>query len=134
MSDMSEHETASMTEYDCNAHCAQCPGTGWFWGGSKCFNQYHRTRACPVPDEAARPGPARALRPPLALARPAPDPYKVVKEEIRAAYSRGQTLTEIGNDLNRRGVLPKRGSHFYPAIVRTVVLQVPREKRAKLAA
>jgi hypothetical protein len=69
---MSENETARAPEYDCNAHCreTECPGTGWEWNGLKCFNQWGRPRACPVPDDTARlPGP-RALRPPM---RP-PDP------------------------------------------------------------
>lgn len=67
---MNEDDTTPAPEVDCNAHCQCCPGTGWLWDNRKCFNQYHRVRPCPVPDDTARqPGP-RALRPPM---RP-PDP------------------------------------------------------------
>jgi len=75
-------------------------------------------RAIPVP-EARYPN-GVPLRPPLAVAAPAPDPFEAVKEEIRVAFSQGQTLTAICNDLNQRGVLPKRASHWYPAILRLI--------------
>jgi hypothetical protein len=66
--------------------------------------------------------PFLAQRPPQA---PAPDTeaFEAVKAAIRLAYSQGKTLTEIARDLNARGVLPRRSDHWYPAIVRSVVLQ-----------
>jgi hypothetical protein len=75
-------------------------------------------RAIPVPD--ARYPNGVPLRPSLAVAAPAPDPFEAVKEEIRAAFGQGQTLTAIANDLNQRGVLPKHASRWYPAIVRGI--------------
>jgi hypothetical protein len=91
---------------------------------------------CPIPD-APRPGNG-PLRPPLAprpVAAPIPDPFEAVKEEIRLAYSQGQTLTAIANDLNSRGILPKRSSRWYPAIVSGIITRAPREQApAKLAA
>ena len=86
---------------------------------------------CLIPD-TPRPGNG-PLRPPL---RPAPAPVPIpdpVKEGIRLAYSQGQTLTAIANDLNSRGILPKRSSRWYPAIVLGVIQRAPRAP-AKLAA
>jgi hypothetical protein len=79
------------------------------------------TRPTPIPDALYPNG--VPLQPPLAprpVATPALDPFEAVKEEIRAAFSQGQTLTAIANDLNRRGVLPKRASRWYPAIVQSI--------------
>jgi len=94
-----------------------------------------RVAVLPFPVQPARLG--TPLRPPLAprsVAAPIPDPFEAVKEEIRLAYSQGQTLTAIANDLNSRGILPKRAPKWYAAIVLKVVLQIPRSERIKLAA
>ncbi len=83
-------------------------------------------RPCPVPDRGHRNG--TPLRPPLAprpVAAPIPDPIEAVQEGIRLAYSLGQTLTAIANDLNSRGVLPKRSSRWYPAIVSGIITRAP---------
>lgn len=85
----------------------------------------------PSPVPAERYANGRPLIPPIAPRLeqpPAPDPYEVLKEEIRLAYSQGQGLTAIARDLNSRGVLPKRALRWYPSIVRTVILQAPREQ------
>ncbi len=92
---------------------------------------------CPVPEHRGHRN-GTPLCPPLApclVAAPIPDPFEAVKEGIRLAYSQGQTLTAIANDLNRRGVLPKRSSRWYPAIVSGIITRAPREPApAKLAA
>ena len=95
-----------------------------------------RVAVLPFPIQPARLG--TPLRPPLAprpVAVPIPDPFEAVRKEIRLAYSQGQTLTAIANDLNRRGVLPRRASSWYPAIVLGIIQRAPRESApAKLAA
>lgn len=80
-------------------------------------------RAIPVPDAPYPNG--IPLRPPLAVVAPAPDTFEAVKAEIRASFSRGLTLTAIANDLNQRGVLPKRASRWYPSIVRRITGPCP---------
>jgi hypothetical protein len=78
-------------------------------------------RAIPVPDALFPNG--EPLRPPMAprpTAAPVPDPFQAVKEHIRVSFSQGRTLTAIANDLNQRGVLPKRAARWYPAIVRGI--------------
>jgi hypothetical protein len=95
-----------------------------------------RVAVLPFPVQPARLG--TPLRPPLAVRPVAPAPVPIldpVKEGIRLAYSQGQTLTAIANDLNSRGILPKRSSRWYPAIVLGVIQRAPRAPApAKLAA
>jgi len=85
-----------------------------------------RVAVLPFPIQPARLG--TPLRPPLAprpVAVPIPDPFEAVRKEIRLAYSQGQTLTAIANDLNSRGILPKRSSRRYPAIVSGIITRAP---------
>jgi hypothetical protein len=74
------------------------------------------TRPIPIPNAVYPNG--VPLRPPVRpVSAPITDPFEVVKEEIRAAFRQGQTLTGICNDLNQRGVLPKNAAKWYPAIL-----------------
>ena len=130
---------------DVNAHCLECPGTGWLWNGDKCFKLNGRPRACPVPQET-RPGP-RALRPPLAAARAPQVPVAVplapvlitpepappasfdifdkvaVARQIRAWYSAHHTPRIIAVWLNRLAVPNERASHWYTSHVRAMLIR-----------
>jgi hypothetical protein len=128
---------------DVNAHCLECPGTGWLWGTKKCFDQYGRVRACFVRDPGHRNG---TLRPPLAPlpVAPAPVPIATVKAprplepvpmaldladvpgQVRAWYVRGVSPRLIAVRLNRC-----TGSHWYASTVRALIReQAPAKKVA----
>ena len=115
---------------DVNAHCLECPGTGWLLGDSKCFKQNGRPRACFIPeDRGHKNGPI--IRPPMGVAPLAPDPYEATKSEIRAAYIAGKTLTEISRDLTARGIPTRHAKSWCPATVRGIILRMPRAERVK---
>ena len=93
----------------------------------ECFQRTtRRVDIRPLPVPAERQG--ISLHPPLRAPQAQPDPYELVKAEIRQLYSQGHTLTEISRYLNSRGILPKRALRFYPATVRTIILRAPREE------
>ena len=160
---MNEHETASLTEYDCNAHCLKCPGAGFIWGTSKCFDRYHRVRACPAFDEATRPG-HRALRPPMrppdsvvcdpepvdpldtadaVTALPAPvtafdiHDSAAVAARARVGFRQGRGMTLIAAELTRLNCPAPHGATWRAWDIRKLLLDNPRParpKRAKMAA
>jgi hypothetical protein len=111
-----------------NAHCALCPGTGFWLGDLKCFKENRRPRACFVPEDPGHTNGA-VLRPPMGVAPLAPDPYELTTEAIRAAYIEGKSLSEISKDLNARGVPTKHRKTWCPATVRGIILRLPRAFR-----
>ena len=147
------------TEQDVNAHCLGCPGTGWLWGGSKCFDQCHRVRACPVPDEAARLRNGVPLRAPLCACMPAapkpapiasePEPVPVTSFDIsdevavarhaRVGFRSGREMRSLASELAMLGVPAPNGKEWQPWHVKRLLLRYPPERRppvrrAKMAA
>lgn len=139
---------------DVNAHCLECPGTGWLLGDSKCFKENGRPRACFVREDSGHRNGA-VLRPPLALApvaqapplAPAPAPREsepalpasfdifdemAVARQIRAWYSAHHTPRIIAVWLNRFGVPNDRASHWYTSHVRAMLIrgQAPAKRAA----
>jgi hypothetical protein len=142
-----EIETDKSECPDVNAHCLQCPGTGWLRGDSKCFKADGRARACPVPEDRGHRN-SVVLRPPLALVpvaqAPPPAPESAPREpelaslasfdifdevavarQIRAWYSARHTPRIIAVWLNRFGVPNERASHWYTSHVRALLIREP---------
>ena len=129
---------------DVNAHCLECPGTGWLLGDSKCFKQNGRPRACFIPeDRGHKNGPI--IRPPLSPrpVGPAPAPLARVKvlepapvvpldiadvpAQVRAWWAVGVSPRVIAARLNSWKVPPTRGSKWFRSSVWALLLDAPCE-------
>ena len=146
-------QTASIPEYDCNAHCreTECPGTGWEWNGLQCFNQFGKVRACPAPGDVTRYRNGVPVRAPLgeyvpqdpALPDPVPcelpapkppfDPANVadVARWCRKGFGGGRGLQRLASELARFKV-PNGGAEWKHYHVKALLLAHPREKRQRV--